>query len=57
MTDAGWHLIVDYHYSDRILFRAFGEIRELVDSSAASPIVQKRTQAFIGLGTAYHFTL
>jgi outer membrane scaffolding protein for murein synthesis (MipA/OmpV family) len=55
ITDAGAHLILNYRYSEHILLRAFGDVRQFVGDPSNSPIVQSKTQAFIGIGIAYHW--
>lgn len=55
VKDVGFHAILTYRYSEHILFRAFGDVRQFTGSVAASPIVQSKTQAVIGFGVAYHF--
>ncbi|HUZ33498.1 MAG TPA: MipA/OmpV family protein [Xanthobacteraceae bacterium] len=55
VTDAGAHLMFNYRYSEHILFRAFGDVREFVGDASNSPIVQSKTQAIIGIGIAYHW--
>jgi outer membrane scaffolding protein for murein synthesis (MipA/OmpV family) len=45
------HLSLEQH----VLLRSFGGVRELVDDTGSSPIVQSRLQGFLGVGAAYHF--
>jgi outer membrane scaffolding protein for murein synthesis (MipA/OmpV family) len=55
VTDVGGHLIFNYRYSEHILFRAFGDVREFVGDARNSPIVQSKTQTIIGIGIAYRW--
>lgn len=57
VADAGLLLNLDYHYSEHILVRTFGEFRWLYGSAARSPIVQNNFQAIFGVGVAYSFDL
>lgn len=54
VKDVGLHAILTYRYSEHILFRAFGDVRQFSGSAANSPIVQSKVQAIIGVGGAYH---
>jgi outer membrane protein len=55
VTDAGAHVIFNYRYSDHILLRATGDIRQFEGDASHSPIIETKTQAFIGIGIGYHF--
>lgn len=57
VADAGLLLNLDYHYSEHILVRTFGEFRWLYGAAAKSPIVQNNFQAIFGVGVAYSFDL
>ena len=55
VTDAGAHVIFNYRYSDHILLRATGDVRQFEGSASHSPIIETKTQAFIGIGIGYNF--
>jgi outer membrane scaffolding protein for murein synthesis (MipA/OmpV family) len=55
VTDAGAHVIFNYRVSDHFLLRATGDIRQFEGSASHSPIVETKTQGFIGIGVGYHF--
>ena len=55
VTDAGAHVILNYRLSDHILLRATGDLRQFEGDASHSPIIETKTQAFIGLGIGYHF--
>lgn len=55
MTDAGARVIFNYRYSDHILLRATGDMRQFEGDVGHSRIVETKTQAFIGIGIGYHF--
>jgi outer membrane scaffolding protein for murein synthesis (MipA/OmpV family) len=55
VTDAGAHVILNYRISDRILLRATGDVRQFEGDASHSPIIETKTQAFIGIGIGYHF--
>jgi len=56
VVDAGFHAILNYKYSDSIVLRAIGDIRQFDGDVSHSPIVETKTQGFIGIGIGYHFT-
>jgi MipA family protein len=53
ITAEGAYVTLDYHFSRHVFLRLFGNFRELADNDSESPIVEDRTQAFVGLGLAY----
>jgi MipA family protein len=55
VVDAGVHAIINYRYSDRIVLRAIGDIRQFEGGVNQSPIIETKTQGFIGIGIGYHF--
>ncbi len=54
-NEAGLSFGLTYRWSQHVLLRSFGGVRELVDDTGSSPIVQSRTAGFLGIGAAYHF--
>lgn len=55
LKEAGFTLGLTYRWSEHVLLRSFGGVRELVGDTASSPIVESRLQGFAGIGAAYHF--
>src|ERR1039457_692132 len=55
VRDVGINASLTYHYTDHVFFRPFFDLRQLVGEISDSPVVQKKVQALIGLGAAYHF--
>jgi MipA family protein len=55
LKDVGLSFGLTYRWSQHVLLRSFGGVRELVDDTGSSPIVQSRLQGFLGVGAAYHF--
>jgi MipA family protein len=55
LKEVGLNFGLTYRWSQHVLLRSFGGVRELVDDTGSSPIVQSRTQGFLGVGAAYHF--
>lgn len=51
----GLHATLTYRASTHILLRGFARISDLTGAAARSPIVERRDQAVIGAGVAYHF--
>ncbi|HUK00562.1 MAG TPA: MipA/OmpV family protein [Stellaceae bacterium] len=55
LKEVGLNFGLTYRWSQHVLLRSFGGVRELVDDTGSSPVVQSRTQGFLGVGAAYHF--
>ena len=55
LKEVGLNFGLTYRWSQHVLLRSFGGVRELVDDTGSSPIVQSRTAGFLGVGAAYHF--
>ena len=55
VRDVGINASLTYHYTEHVFFRPFLDLRQLVGEVSNSPIVQRKAQALIGLGAAYHF--
>jgi outer membrane protein len=55
VRDYGVHATLTYHYSEHMILRAFGSIKNLTGDDANSPLVEDRTQSLFGVGLAYHF--
>ena len=55
VTDAGAHVIFSYRFSDSLFLRATGDVRQFEGDASHSPIIETKTQTFIGIGIGYHF--
>lgn len=55
LRDVGLHADVSYQYSKHIIFHGLASVQRLMNDAGDSPVVQDRTQMFIGLGVGYHF--
>ena len=55
VVDAGMHAGLNYSYSQHVFLRAFADVKWLTGETANSPIVERRTQAIVGVGIAYRF--
>lgn len=56
VVDAGMHAGLNYRYSQHVFLRAFADVKWLTGETAGSPIVERSTQAVVGVGIAYRFS-
>jgi MipA family protein len=55
IKDVAFNAVLDYQLSQRWLLRGFAGVERLVGADGNSPIVQNKTQDFVGVGVEYHF--
>lgn len=55
IKDVAFNAVLDYRLSRRWSLRGFANIERLVGPDGGSPIVQDKTQDFVGVGAEYHF--
>ena len=57
LIDYGAHAIINYHWSPSLFLRFTADVRQYTSDVEHSPIVETKTQAYIGLGLGYKFQL
>jgi MipA family protein len=55
VKDYGAHANLTYVCTRHVLLRAFVSVKEIAGNLTDSPIVQRSTETFVGIGVAYHF--
>ena len=55
VRDVGLNASLTYHCTGHVFLRSFIDLRQLTGEVSESPIIQRKAQALIGLGAAYHF--
>jgi outer membrane scaffolding protein for murein synthesis (MipA/OmpV family) len=55
VKDVGFKASLTYLATQRLALRAFAEVKKFIGDTANSPIVERQTENFVGIGAAYHF--
>ena len=55
VKDVGVHAVLTYVCTEHVLVRMLANVKELSGDLADSPIVERRTEAVVGIAAAYHF--
>lgn len=55
IKDVGLKADLTYFATERFLLRAFAEVKKFSGDTANSPIVERQTERFVGIGAAYRF--
>jgi MipA family protein len=55
VKEVGLNASLTYFATERVALRAFAEVKKFTGDTANSPIVERQTERFVGVGAAYHF--
>jgi MipA family protein len=55
VVEVGFRANLTYLATEHIALRAFAEVKKFTGDTANSPIVERQTERFVGIGAAYHF--
>jgi MipA family protein len=55
VKEVGFKASLTYFATGHLALRAFAEVKKFTGDAANSPIVERQTEKFVGLGAAYHF--
>jgi outer membrane protein len=55
VKEVGFGASLTHFTTERFLLRAFAQVKRFTGDTAMSPIVERRTESFVGIGAAYHF--